>query len=170
VLLVAGGSGISHVLSLLDDLLAKHAQGHSRVRAIEVVWTVADPSSLTALLPTLRPLLRPRPSPHSALSISMTVHFTRAARSELPDPARLPIGLHVVPGRPNALRALEGTIDRVLAVSSRAAGAAPTSGVVAACCGPPALVEQVSGAVGDVSWARWRDVGGVESVSETFGW
>ena len=42
-LLVAGGSGITFVLSILADLLQKHGEGRSRLRVIEVVWSVADP-------------------------------------------------------------------------------------------------------------------------------
>ena len=42
VVLVAGGSGISFVMSILDDMLQKHADGKSRVCAIEVIWSVMD--------------------------------------------------------------------------------------------------------------------------------
>jgi hypothetical protein len=45
VVLVAGGSGISYVLGVLDDLLQKHASGRSRVRVIEVIWSVMDPGN-----------------------------------------------------------------------------------------------------------------------------
>jgi len=41
--LVAGGSGISYVMSVLDDMLRKHASGMSHVRVIEVIWSVMDP-------------------------------------------------------------------------------------------------------------------------------
>jgi hypothetical protein len=41
--LVAGGSGISYVMSVLDDMLQKHASGMSHVRVIEVIWSVMDP-------------------------------------------------------------------------------------------------------------------------------
>ncbi|VDC03745.1 unnamed protein product [Peniophora sp. CBMAI 1063] len=168
VVLVAGGSGISFTLGVLDDLMQAHAAGRSRVRAIEVVWAIADPAALTALLPALRPLLRPRPSPHSALSVRMTVHYTRAGgRGPLPDPSRLPTGIHLRAGRPDLLRTLDATIDRVL---DARAGPQPhgMSGVVAAACGPHELVAQLEGAVGSLSWDRWRDVGGVETVSESF--
>ena len=42
VVLVAGGSGISYVMSILDDMLQKHANGKSHVRIIEVIWSVMD--------------------------------------------------------------------------------------------------------------------------------
>jgi hypothetical protein len=41
--LVAGGSGISYVMSVLDDMLRKHTNGMSHVRVIEVIWSVMDP-------------------------------------------------------------------------------------------------------------------------------
>lgn len=41
--LVAGGSGISYVMSVLDDMLRKHESGMSHVRVIEVIWSVMDP-------------------------------------------------------------------------------------------------------------------------------
>ena len=162
------GTGISFTLGVLDDLMQAHAAGRSRVRSVEVVWAIADPAALTALLPVLRPLLRPRPSPHSALSVRMTVHYTRAGgRGPLPDPSRLPTGIHLRAGRPDLLHTLDATIDRVL---DARAGPAPhgTSGVVAAACGPHELVAQLESAVGSLSWERWRDVGGVETVSESF--
>jgi hypothetical protein len=40
--LVAGGSGISYIMSILDDMLQKHANGKSHVRVIEVIWSVMD--------------------------------------------------------------------------------------------------------------------------------
>lgn len=42
-LLVAGGSGVTFILSVLEDILQKHAEGRSRLRVIEVVWSVSDP-------------------------------------------------------------------------------------------------------------------------------
>jgi hypothetical protein len=41
--LVAGGSGISYVMSVLDDMLRKHESGMSHLRVIEVIWSVMDP-------------------------------------------------------------------------------------------------------------------------------
>lgn len=43
VMLVAGGSGISYVMGVLQDILRKHAAGHSNLRVVEVVWCIADP-------------------------------------------------------------------------------------------------------------------------------
>ena len=42
VVLVAGGSGISYIMGVLDDMLQKHASGKSRVCVIEVIWAIQD--------------------------------------------------------------------------------------------------------------------------------
>ena len=41
--LVAGGSGISYVMGVLDDMLRNHASGNSHLRVIEVIWSISDP-------------------------------------------------------------------------------------------------------------------------------
>ncbi|KAI0055985.1 hypothetical protein BV25DRAFT_1865522 [Artomyces pyxidatus] len=171
-LLVAGGSGISYALALLDDMLQKHAQGNSRLRIIEVVWAVGGPESLTALLPTLTALMRPRPSPHASLSLRLTVHYTRASARSVrhPVPSSLPVGLHLRAGRPDMQAALQGTIDAVLVSHTGGRLGEYPSGVVVGACGPVELTDEVTGAVGRVAWKSWRDVGGVETVEEVFGW
>ncbi|KAA1477803.1 hypothetical protein DENSPDRAFT_919417 [Dentipellis sp. KUC8613] len=179
-LLVAGGSGISYVLGILDDLLLRHAEGRSRLRVIEVIWVVRDASSLTSLLPTLAPLLRPRPSPHAALHLRFTAHYTRAALSSSSSSSstpKLPLGVHMRSARPDLLMSLEGTVDAVLSahtytharrssLSSTGAGEEWPSGVVVGVCGPAEMGAEVAQAVSGVGWGRWRDVGGVEVVEE----
>jgi ferric-chelate reductase len=166
VVLVAGGSGITYALSLLDDLLAKHAAGAARTRVVELVWSVADPASLAALLPTLAPLLRPRGAPAGQLSLRVRVHYTRAPRRAPIAPEDLPAGVTLLSGRPNYARVLEEACDSVAA----AVGADSARGVGVTHCGPSELGEQIHAAAGKLSWKRWRDVGGVEVHGETFGW
>ncbi|KAI0031325.1 ferric reductase like transmembrane component-domain-containing protein [Vararia minispora EC-137] len=166
VVLVAGGSGITYALSLLDDLLAKHAAGASHVRVLELVWSVADYAALTPLLPTLQTLLRPRPSPHGQLAVRVHVHYTRAARPGAPPPpapGTLPTGLALLSGRPNYPRVLEDACDAVASTGG-------ASGVAVTHCGPLELGDQIHRAVGSLSWERWKAVRGVEVHGETFGW
>lgn len=40
---VAGGSGITYALSAIEDLVQKDIRGESRVKVIELVWSVSDP-------------------------------------------------------------------------------------------------------------------------------
>ncbi|KAI0261234.1 hypothetical protein BC834DRAFT_972832 [Gloeopeniophorella convolvens] len=170
--LVAGGSGISYAMSVLDDMLQKHACGKSHVRFIEVIWSVTDPDSLYALLPDLLPLMRPRASPHTALSLRFTVHWTRAS-SRPPRVPRVPLppGMHLRAGRPDIHATLQSVIAGVRATyASKRGGPDAPSGVVIGSCGPDALIDDAARAVGRISWADWKDVGGVESIEEVFGW
>lgn len=43
VLLVAGGSGITFTLGILQDLIMKDREGRSRVNTIQVIWAIQDP-------------------------------------------------------------------------------------------------------------------------------
>ena len=79
-LLVAGGSGITFVLSMLSDLLQRHEEGCSRLRVIEVVWSVADPCKLLFDLLTVFV----QTSPH------MFPHTFSCSRCSSPDPYPVP--------------------------------------------------------------------------------
>ncbi|KAI9457618.1 ferric reductase like transmembrane component-domain-containing protein [Lactarius psammicola] len=179
VILVAGGSGISYATSVLDDILQKHASGKSNVRVIEVVWSVADPDSLYSLLPELAPLMYPRPSPHTTLSLRFSVHWTRtSSRAPRVPRTALPPGMHLRVGRPDVHSTLQSVIagvrDAYSTTTGRSRGQSRSSvspsGIVIGSCGPTALIDDATRAVGRVSWADWKDVGGVESIEEVFGW
>ncbi|KAI9451845.1 ferric reductase like transmembrane component-domain-containing protein [Russula earlei] len=173
-LLVAGGSGISYVMSVLDDMLRKHACGRSRVRVIEVIWSIANPDSLYSLLPELTPLMQPRSSPHTSLSLRFNVHWTRASAGPPRVPrTALPAGMYLRAGRPDIFATLQSVIAGVrTAYSHKQSGTSDDvpSGVVIGSCGPVALIDDAARAVGRVNWADWNDVGGVESIEEVFGW
>src|SRR5258706_8555912 len=53
VVLIAGGSGISYSLSVLEDLVLKDLNNESRVKSIILFWSSPDSASLVPLLPTL---------------------------------------------------------------------------------------------------------------------
>ncbi|KAH9066825.1 hypothetical protein EDB87DRAFT_463238 [Lactarius vividus] len=175
VVLVAGGSGISYVMGVLDDILQKHASGQSNVRVIEVVWSVADPDSLYSLLPELSPLMRPRTSPRAALSLRFSVHWTRMSPLAPHVPrSTLPPGMHLHAGRPDVRATLQSAIasvrDAYSTTTSQTRGSDLPSGIVIGSCGPTTLIDDSARAIGRVSWADWKDVGGVESIEEVFGW
>jgi len=77
---VAGGSGITYALAALQDLVQKDLAGQSRVKVIELVWTVPDPSTLVPLLPQLTALVHQ--SVFTPLRIS--VFYTRAPTGKQP--------------------------------------------------------------------------------------
>ncbi|KAI9440920.1 hypothetical protein H4582DRAFT_2074709 [Lactarius indigo] len=171
VVLVAGGSGISYIMGVLDDILQKHASGNSNVRVIEVVWSVADPDSLYSLLPVLAPLMQPCASPRAALSLRFSVHWTRmsALADRVPRTA-LPLGMYLRAGRPDIHATLQGVIASVgeaySATTCCKCGTGSPSGIVIGSCGPTALIDDAARAVGRVSWADWIDMGGVERSSD----
>ncbi|KAH9991983.1 hypothetical protein BJV74DRAFT_771842 [Russula compacta] len=167
--LVVGGSGISYAMSILDDMLQKHANGRSRLRVIEVVWAITSPESLYSLLSELTPLMQPRASPYTSLSLRFNIYWTRAsARPSRVKRTALPQGMYLRPGRPDIHATLENMIADVRAEYSTGRGGSSDtpSGIVLGVCGPAALMDDASRAVGRVSWRDWRDVGGVESIEE----
>lgn len=49
-MLVCGGSGITFALSAIQDLVAKDLEGESRLKTIDLVWTIPDPSEYSTAL------------------------------------------------------------------------------------------------------------------------
>jgi hypothetical protein len=77
--------------------------------------------------------------------------------------------MYIRPGRPDIFDTLQSVITGVRSAYStnRKSGSAEfPSGIVIGSCGPAALMDDAARAVGRVSWADWKDVGGVESIEE----
>lgn len=53
VLLVAGGSGISHALALAHDLVTRAPTGSVRARTVDLVWLVRTEDDARSVIPTL---------------------------------------------------------------------------------------------------------------------
>lgn len=47
VVIVVGGSGITFALSVVQDLIQKDLAGKSRVKVIDVIWSVQDAGTIT---------------------------------------------------------------------------------------------------------------------------
>ena len=120
--------------------------------------------------------MHPRPSPHTALSLRFFVHWTRTS-SRAPHVPRtaLPPGMHLRAGRPDLHATLQSEIAGVRDVYSMSGRGGRSqssrtsdspSGIVIGSCGPTTLTDDATRAVGRVSWADWKDVGGVESIEE----
>lgn len=126
--------------------------------------------SLYSLLPELTPLMQPHASPYSSLSLRFNVHWTRvSARPPRVPRTALPQGMYIRPGRPDILDTLQSVITGVRKAYStdrRNGGSDFPSGIVIGSCGPAGLMDDAARAVGRVSWADWKDVGGVESIEE----
>ena len=113
--------------------------------------------------------MQPRSSPHNTLSLRFNVHWTRTS-SHTPRVPRtaLPPGMYLCPGRPDISASLQNVIAGVRSAysTSRRGGSDHPSGIVIGSCGPAVLMDDAARAVGRVSWADWKDVGGVESIEE----
>ncbi|EGN94416.1 hypothetical protein SERLA73DRAFT_114632 [Serpula lacrymans var. lacrymans S7.3] len=163
---VVGGSGITFALAALQDLLQRDAEGASRVKIIEVIWSVQDPSSLTPLIPQLTALIQQ--SVYAPLRIS--VHYTRASASPELNKEFLPPGLSLSAGRPKTAKVLDAVISQAVSYGSGVKASMDITGVVVAVCGPVGLGDEVSGIIAQVDAGRRWAVGGIELHEEVFGW
>ncbi|KZT00744.1 uncharacterized protein LAESUDRAFT_731977 [Laetiporus sulphureus 93-53] len=166
---VGGGSGITYPLSVVQDLVHKSIAGSSRVRVIELVWSVQDPSALMPLMPLFTTLLARAERSDAQLRIS--VSYTRAISPDntvLDRLLPLPMGMTLTAGRPRIAKILDRVVDRTCELWK----ASPTlpAGVVVGVCGPAGLGEEVGRCVAGVSTERRKSVGGIELHEETFGW
>lgn len=57
VLVVAGGSGISHALGLAQDLVSRSPSGAVQARTVDLVWVVRTEAQAKAIMPTLLSLV-----------------------------------------------------------------------------------------------------------------
>ncbi|KAH8078723.1 iron reductase [Cristinia sonorae] len=179
---VAGGSGVTFALGAVQDLVKKDLEGLSRVRTIELVWSVPDPSNLIPLIPQFTHLLSLR----TYATLRIHVFYTRVSCA---DPMKalashtLPKGLTITPGRPKLNSLLTSVIDESCALSmfrknqrkSYIDGRDGKSGrglcgIIVGVCGPLGLAEEVRNTVRGVDAKRRRRVGGVEVHEEVFGW
>ncbi len=114
--------------------------------------------------------MQPRGSPDTSLSLRFNVHWTRVSgRPPRVPRTALPPGMYIRPGRPDIFDTLQSAITAVrsaYSASRRSGGSDIPSGIVIGSCGPAALMDDAARAVGRVSWADWKDVGGVESIEE----
>ncbi|KAK7690507.1 hypothetical protein QCA50_005605 [Cerrena zonata] len=177
-LFVAGGSGITFALGAVQDLVNKDLSGETRLKAIELVWVIQDPSMLMPLIPMFTEILSQRT--HATVRIS--VHYTKAGDPQTVMKAfsriTLPRDLTLHAGRPKLAQSLAGVVDQACSLSmfmseyrksGSGSSAGGPSGVIVGVCGPTGLAESVKKVVGDLDSNRRKEVGGVEIHSESFG-
>ncbi|KAF9223189.1 hypothetical protein BS17DRAFT_796275 [Gyrodon lividus] len=162
---VVGGSGITFALAAVQDLIQRDLEGSSRVKIIELIWSVQDPSSLNPLVPLFTSLIQQ--STRAPLKIS--VHYTRAADVP-PSKDFLPPGLTLTAGRPRIGKVLDAVIARAVSYGSGVKASMDITGVMVGVCGPVGLGDEVAQVVSAVDPGRRWAVGGIEIHEETFGW
>ncbi|KAI0339262.1 hypothetical protein BDW22DRAFT_613990 [Trametopsis cervina] len=171
-LVVAGGSGITFALGMVQDLLQRDREGKSRLKCIELVWSVQDPTAILPLLGLFNQLLRQTTSKRYYTSLQVTISYTRCFANPPPHvlkvlQTQLPVGLRVTPGRPKLQSTLNSVVDRACQLfhDGKEDQGAP-AGVLVTVCGPQGLAEDVRKAVRGVEPERRRRAGGVELHDE----
>ena len=167
---VAGGSGITFALAAVQDLLKKDLEYRSRIRAMELVWCIQDPSNLTPLVPLFSTLIAQSQEAYTSLRIS--VYYTRASAN--PDVLKpfghLPPGLILSPARPKLGMNLQGVIDRASSSftgdKSRTSDNETPTGIIVGVCGPAGLGKDVRKVVANVPVESRKKIGGVELHEE----
>ncbi|BGP34443.1 ferric-chelate reductase [Rhodotorula toruloides] len=82
ILLVAGGAGISHVMSMLADILYKARNSYSRATRVRVIWTVQN---VEQSVWTLRELLNSAKTAYEAgVELQVELYVTRGMQAPSP--------------------------------------------------------------------------------------
>jgi len=161
---VVGGSGISFALASIQDLIKKDLNGESRVKSIDLIWSVPDPQALIPLLPTLQAMIQ-----QSVFTpIRVAVYYTRAPIGKFPfkPDEDFPSGLTLAPGRPRINKVVEGAIAKAVQLGAGCKDDEPITGLIVGVCGPVALADDVAVAVNSIEPLRRDQVGGIEIHEE----
>lgn len=123
------------------------------------------------MIPTFAALLQQA----VCVKLQISVHYTRASTFNARKVyAHLPLQLAVTPGRPRISSVIDATIDHACKLftpyGQEHHASDKLSGILVGVCGPSGLGEEVRKAVSSIDPSRFRKVGGVEVVEETFGW
>lgn len=113
--IVAGGSGLSFVLGMLEELVCADEAGASALSVVEVVWSVPDPRALEPFLRQLEALMARTRS----TAIYVSVFYTRAL-ADTDMRLYLPPGVTVAPGRPRIPAILSGLITKTITAGNGA--------------------------------------------------
>ncbi|PFH47037.1 hypothetical protein AMATHDRAFT_153113 [Amanita thiersii Skay4041] len=164
VVLIVGGSGITLALSVIQDLVQKDLHRQSRVKAIELVWMVQDPGSLTPVMPLFAALVHSSPS-----FLTISTYYTRAFVPPSEKHAKaVKEGRAGRPGRIGLTRVMENAISSAVSISGPDAEGDDRgiNGMLVGICGPRGLSEDVFAAADAINPARRDQVGGVEIHEE----
>ncbi|KAJ6551429.1 hypothetical protein B0H19DRAFT_1211163 [Mycena capillaripes] len=164
---VCGGSGISFALATIQDLIEKDLRGQSRVKIIELIWTVQDPATLLPLYPLFNNMI----AQSVFTRVRISVFYTRAPIGKFPfaESAFPTTNLTLSPGRPRLTNMLENSISRTVKLGAGNKDEERITGMLVAVCGPTSLADGVAEAISQIEPLRRDQVGGVEVHEEVFG-
>jgi ferric-chelate reductase len=198
VMLVAGGSGITHTLGVAHDLICKAAsQDAVRATHLDIVWVVRTQDVAKPLMSTFKSLIED--IKRAPLAVRVQIYVTRApphgglnllspsTQEKMNAPFALPgtMAGGVTPepqlawscgsgSRINIVQGARPVMDRLLqdlidsSLDFNAATGTESQGCGVAVCGPQSLVDSVRRATMDMDAARRLRVGGIELLQERF--
>ncbi|WVF66460.1 hypothetical protein IAT40_001200 [Kwoniella sp. CBS 6097] len=162
IMLIAGGSGITYVLSMFEDLVKKSSEGHVRSSSMHIVWickTLEDAAPLLGHIHELSARAYP-----TTIQPRITIYLSRSPCND----AYLEETIDIIPRRPDLPKIVQEAISRTR--GEMLSGSVNGGGMVVGVCGPKRLIEGVKLAGRKVSWKDKRDIGGLTVHTETFGW
>lgn len=109
------------------------------------------------------------------LNLQISVHYTRASALDTKKVYyHLPPQLTIAPGRPRIASVIDSAIDHACKLFTPSVqehrASDKLSGILIGVCGPSGLDEETRKAVRAIDANRFQKVGGIEVVSEVFGW
>ncbi|KAJ6465131.1 hypothetical protein DFH09DRAFT_1225660 [Mycena vulgaris] len=164
---IVGGSGISFAMAAIQELIDKDLRGQSRVKIIELIWTVQDPAALLPMYALFNSMIE-----RSVFTrVRIAVFYTRAPIGKFPfAPSAFPTtNLQLAPGRPRLVTMLENSISRTVKLGAGGKDEERITGMLVAVCGPTGLADGVAEAIAKIEPIRRDQVGGVEVHEESFG-
>jgi len=133
VILVAGATGITHVVSYLKHLMDGFDKGTVATRRISLIWIVRDRDSMEWIHPWMRDIMN-RGSRRDILHISLFVTRPSRVRETISNSSTV----RILPGRPNIPSLLAKEVQEQMGA------------MAVVVCGPGGMVDDVRSAVRDV--------------------
>lgn len=170
VMLVAGGSGITYVLSVLSDLVASSMTSRCPTRRVKVVYVVRELSSAAHFVPLLGELVVLARTRTASLRLEVDFYHTGSDSSGNSEAGPLD-GLKNVcfrQGRPELSLLLSMFLHESKPMKLKEGRIG--GGAVVAVCGPRHLIAAARNAATSVEGQLAYAVGGIAIQTETFGW
>ena len=169
-MLVAGGSGLTFALSVLEDLIGSALRGgrrrRTRTRIIALVWTVRDADMVRTFAGQLQALLD---LAKGLVFFSIRIHITGPPTEYDPDKLRRAIpAANLFAGRPDIAPLVDGIVNALIGPPDVWRNTPCRGGLHVLACGPPNVIVSVRKAVGGVARARAVQAGGIVVHSEAF--
>ena len=169
-MLVAGGSGLTFALAVLEDLIGSALRGgrrrRTRTRIIALVWTVRDADMVRTFAGQLQALLD---LARGLVFFSIRIHITGPPTAYDPDKLRQQVpAANLFAGRPELTPLVNGIVSALIGPPDVWRNTPCRGGLHVLACGPSEVIVGVRRAVGGIARARAVQAGGIVVHSESF--